>query len=213
MTAFQPIAAAPRVAVLIDGDNLAVDQVRQALEEAGRLGTLAIRRAYGNWEVRKELAVLLQQHAVRAYHQRPLATRKNGSDIALTVDAIDLLHTQRIDAFAILSSDADFTPLMIRLREAGKDVYGFGDKRAPLPLRAAASRFFDLDAATDGSAVDRRGEIEAAVARCAGADGRALLSRIAHELPGDRYGYKKLSKLLLDAQFELCENNKYCKVK
>lgn len=156
MTAFQPIAAAQRIAVLIDGDNVLPDLIDRAFAAIASLGIPAIRRAYGDWTDKAALTATLQANAVRMIHQPKLNKHKNGTDIALSIDAIELLYTQPIDAFALLSSDCDFTPLAIRLREAGCEVYGLGDHRAPLALRDACSRFITLDA--PGSSLSGRFE-------------------------------------------------------
>lgn len=209
VTAFNPVLPALRIALLIDGDNIQPEHVGQALARLKPLGTVAIRRAYGNWEQHKGVAAALQEHAVRAFHQPKLSQHKNGSDIALAIDAIDLLHTQPPDAFAILSSDADFTALMLRLREAGREVYGFGEAKAAAALRTACTEFFELDGPPDAVlAVLRK-----TIAACKGPDGRALLSRIAQALPRDRIKYKKLSTLLREHGFELSQDNKYCIVR
>lgn len=210
MTAFQSIVPECRIALLIDGDNIRGEHIGRALDKLAPLGAVTIRRAYGDWERRKDMAAALQQHAVRAFHQPPLTDYKNGSDIALAVDAVDLVHTQPIDAFAILSSDADFAPLMLRLREAGRDVYGFGDKRAPQALRSACTRFFDLDDPDGRCTEEERAILRQAVETSRDGTGRALLSRIGKQIPVGRIQYKSLSALLLREGFLLSEDHKYC---
>ncbi|GGF39656.1 hypothetical protein GCM10011519_11640 [Marmoricola endophyticus] len=106
-----------------------------------------MRRAYGNW-TKPELkgwAGVLHERAIRPVQQYDYSKGKNASDMAMVVEAMALLYTERPDAFAIVSSDADFTPLVMHLREKGLDVYGYGQKKAPEPFQSACSRFTDLN--------------------------------------------------------------------
>lgn len=136
-----------RIALLIDADNASVRRIELILNELSGAGETSIRRAYGNWtkpELKGWAGVLLE-HAIRPMQQYDYSTGKNASDMALVVDAMALLYTDRPDAFAIVSSDGDFTPLVMHLREKGAAVYGFGDAKTPEAFKSACSRFLVLD--------------------------------------------------------------------
>jgi uncharacterized LabA/DUF88 family protein len=136
----------PRIALLIDADNASATRIDVILGELAGLGETNIRRAYGDWTSSnlKSWADILHVKAIRPVHQPAYTKRKNASDIALAVDAIDLLHTDRPDAFAIVSSDVDFTPLVTVLRQRAVAVYGFGESKTPEPFIRACSRFLDV---------------------------------------------------------------------
>ncbi len=136
-----------RIALLIDADNARARRLDVILNELAGLGETTIRRAYGNW-TKSELKgwqEILHENAIRPMQQFDPSKGKNASDMALAVDAVEILHTQRPDAFAIVSSDADFTPLVMHLREHGVAVYGFGDSKTPAPFQSACTRFLVLD--------------------------------------------------------------------
>ncbi|WP_239111792.1 NYN domain-containing protein [Phycicoccus sonneratiae] len=137
----------PRIALLIDADNARARRLDVVLNELSALGETTIRRAYGNW-TKSELKgwqEVLHENAIRPMQQFDPSKGKNASDMALVVDAVEILHTQRPDAVAIVSSDADFTPLVMHLREHGVAVYGFGDAKTPAPFQSACTRFLVLD--------------------------------------------------------------------
>ncbi|GGL34216.1 NYN domain-containing protein [Phycicoccus endophyticus] len=136
-----------RIALLIDADNARARRLDVILNELAALGETTIRRAYGNW-TKSELKgwqEVLHENAIRPMQQFDPAKGKNASDMALAVDAVEILHTQRPDAFAVVSSDADFTPLVMHLREHGVAVYGFGDAKTPSAFQSACTRFLVLD--------------------------------------------------------------------
>ena len=122
-----------QIALLIDADNATASRIDVILGELSRLGETNVRRAYGNWTKTglKSWQEVLHENAIRPVQQFDPSKGKNASDIALAVDAVEILHTQRPDAFALVSSDADFTPLVMHLREHGAHVYGFGDAKTP----------------------------------------------------------------------------------
>jgi uncharacterized protein (TIGR00288 family) len=137
----------PRIALLIDADNSSAKKIDLILNELAGFGETTIRRAYGNW-TKPELkgwADVLHENAIRPMQQYDISRGKNASDIAMVVDAMAMLYTDQPDAFAVVSSDADFTPLVMHLREKGAAVYGFGDKKTPAPFQSACSRFLVLD--------------------------------------------------------------------
>jgi uncharacterized LabA/DUF88 family protein len=120
-----------RFAVLIDADNTSSRIVDGLFEEIARFGEASVRRIYGDFSSSrlKSWTEVLQKHAIDPYQQFAYTSGKNASDIALVIDAMDLLHSGRFDGFCLVSSDSDFTRLASRLREEGADVYGFGAQR------------------------------------------------------------------------------------
>jgi uncharacterized protein (TIGR00288 family) len=137
-----------RIAVLIDVDNAPASKIDEVLAEVARHGVANVRRAYGNWKSPslKGWEAVLHEYAIRPIQQFAYSKGKNASDMAMVVDAMDLLYAGNLDAFAIISSDADFTPLVMRLLTDGVKVYGFGEKKTPLPFVNACSQFTYLEA-------------------------------------------------------------------
>jgi uncharacterized LabA/DUF88 family protein len=137
-----------RIALLIDADNAPAAKIDVVLTELARHGIANVRRAYGNWKSpnMQKWEQALHPNAIQPIQQFALSTGKNASDMAMVVDAMDLLHSGRFDAFAIVSSDADFTPLAMRLRAQNMRVFGFGEKKTPEPFVNACSTFLYLDA-------------------------------------------------------------------
>ena len=133
----------PRFAVLIDADNTSPRIVAGLFEEIARFGEASVRRIYGDFSSPrlKSWADVLQKYAIDPYQQFAYTSGKNASDIALVIDAMDLLHSGRFDGFCLVSSDSDFTRLASRLREEGADVYGFGAQKTPESFRQACRRF------------------------------------------------------------------------
>ncbi|MGH3361150.1 MAG: NYN domain-containing protein [Nocardioides sp.] len=141
------LTGSARIAVLIDADNTSPKYAEALLDELAKYGTPTIKRAYGDWSSRnlggwtKEL----DARAIRAMHQKAFTTGKNSTDSALIIDAMDLLYAGNVEAFAIVSSDSDFTSLVHRLRESGKTVYGLGRERTPSSLQNACDLFIGLE--------------------------------------------------------------------
>lgn len=135
---------APRLAVLIDADNTSPKVAGALFLEIAKLGEASVRRIYGDFssDQLKGWSRILAQHAIIPHQQFAYTTGKNSSDIALVIDAMDLLHTGRFDGFCLVSSDSDFTRLASRIREQGVDVYGFGGRKTPVAFRQACKRFF-----------------------------------------------------------------------
>ena len=132
-----------RLAVLIDADNVPYSNIKGVMEEIAKYGTPTFKRIYGDWTkptVSGWKNVLLE-NAITPIQQYSYTSGKNSSDSALIIDAMDLLYTAPLDGFCIVSSDSDFTRLAIRLRESGKLVYGFGEKKTPESLQAACNEF------------------------------------------------------------------------
>lgn len=137
-----------RIALLIDADNAPAEMIDEILNELSKFGVINIRRAYGNWTKAglKSWESKLLEFALRPMQQYDYSKRKNATDMAMTVDAMELLYTEQPDAFGIVSSDADFTPLVMHLRAKGAAVYGFGMHQTPKPFVNACSRFLYLEA-------------------------------------------------------------------
>lgn len=136
-----------RVAMFIDADNAPSRKVGQILAELASMGAVSIRRAYGNWKSpRLESWVdVLHEHAIQPVQQFDLVKGKNATDMAMAIDAMDVLYAKPIEVFCLVSSDCDFTPLVNRLRAEGKKVVGFGERKTPEPFVKACSRFLYLD--------------------------------------------------------------------
>ncbi|MDM4770613.1 NYN domain-containing protein [Solimonas sp. SE-A11] len=136
-----------RIALLIDADNAPAAKIDVILAELAKYGVANIRRAYGNWTKPglKKWADQLHEYAIRPVQQFDLTKGKNATDVSIVIDAMDLLYTSQLQAFAIVSSDCDFTPLVMRIRERGLEVYGFGEKKTPEPFVAACSKFLYLE--------------------------------------------------------------------
>lgn len=142
-----------RIAVLIDADNTSPKYAEALLEELAKYGTPTIKRAYGDFSSQRLAGWTreLNARAIRSMHQIAFTTGKNSTDSALIIDAMDLLYADNVEAFAIVSSDSDFTSLALRLRESGKKVYGLGRKTTPSSLQNACDRFIALEVLMDDS--------------------------------------------------------------
>ncbi|WP_279606626.1 NYN domain-containing protein [Sphingobium yanoikuyae] len=136
-----------RIALLIDADNVPHSKIAQMLAELSKYGTANIRRAYGDWASAglKNWKDKLHDFAIRPIQQFSYSSGKNATDIALVIDAMELLYTQKPDAFCLASSDADFTPLVMQLKANGHEVYGFGERKTPAPFVNACTAFLYLD--------------------------------------------------------------------
>lgn len=138
-TTFHP----PKLAVLIDADNASPHIVDRLFEEIATFGEASVRRIYGDFSRNnlKTWSEKLSGHAILPHQNFAYTSGKNASDIALVIDAMDLLHSGRFDGFCIVSSDSDFTRLAARIREHGVDVFGFGEEKTPISFRQACKRF------------------------------------------------------------------------
>lgn len=140
-----------RIALLIDADNVSHAAIAAILAELSRYGTANIRRAYGDWGSSGLMGWKDKLHdfAIRPIQQFSYSAGKNATDIALVIDAMELLYTQKPDAYCIASSDGDFTPLVMQLKASGHEVYGFGERKTPSPFVNACTRFLYLDTLAD----------------------------------------------------------------
>jgi uncharacterized protein (TIGR00288 family) len=136
-----------KIALLIDADNAPASKIEAIVSEIAKYGVANIRKAYGNWKspALKAWEECLHEYAIRPVQQFDYTKGKNATDAAMIIDAMDLLYTQHLDAFAIVSSDCDFTPLVMRILTNGLKVYGFGEKKTPLPFVYACSTFLYLE--------------------------------------------------------------------
>jgi len=136
-----------RLAVLIDADNISASHADNVLGEVAKYGTPTVKRAYGDWTTSslKGWKDVLPRLAIQPMQQFANTTGKNATDSALIIDAMDLLYAGNLDAFALVSSDSDFTRLATRLRESGATVYGLGMRKTPEPFRSACDRFIFLE--------------------------------------------------------------------
>lgn len=138
-----PSPTTDKLAILIDADNAQSSIISGLLTEVARYGTATIKRAYGDWTTLhlNGWRETLKSHAIQPIQQFRYTSGKNATDAALIIDAMDLLHGGKVDAFCLVSSDSDFTRLATRVREAGLAVYGFGEKKTPQSFVAACDKF------------------------------------------------------------------------
>jgi uncharacterized LabA/DUF88 family protein len=213
-----------RIAVLIDADNAPASKIEEILAEVARHGVANVRRAYGNWKSPhlRPWEDTLHTYAIRPIQQFAYSKGKNASDMAMVIDAMDLLYGGNLEAFAIVSSDADFTPLVMRILADGLKVYGFGERKTPEPFVNACSQFTYVEGLGERAAetpeqqptlrpaasTKLRGDarlvrmLRNAVDAASDDDGWAHLgavgSQIANQASFDsrNYGYRKLSDLI-----------------
>src|SRR3954447_3242257 len=141
---------AANIALLIDADNASPDSLDAVLTVLAELGTVNLRRAYGNWQkpALKGWSAMVHQHAIEPQQQFDLTKGKSSTDMKMIIDGMDLLYSGRVTGFGIMSSDSDFMPLAMRIRQDGLPVYGFGTTRTPEAFREACTRFIDVAALT-----------------------------------------------------------------
>ncbi len=135
------------IGLLIDADNSPANKIEDVLDELAKYGVINIRRAYGNWKSHNLAGweAELHEYAIQPIQQFAYSKGKNATDMALVIDAMDLLYTKHLEGIALVSSDSDFTPLVMRLRANGLKVYGFGEEKTPTPFVNACSRFLYLE--------------------------------------------------------------------
>ncbi len=137
----------PRIALLIDADNSPASKIDVILAELAKVGVTNIRRAYGNWKKDglKGWEAVLHEYAIRPVQQFDYSKGKNATDMGMIIEAMDLLYTDQPDAYGIVTSDSDFTPLVMHLKAKGAQVFGFGAHKTPMPFVNACSRFLYLE--------------------------------------------------------------------
>ncbi len=226
------------IALLIDADNASHSGIDPVLTVLAELGQVNIRRAYGNWAkpALSKWNQITHRYGLQPMQQFDLTKGKNATDMAMTIDAVDLLYAGKVDGFGIMSSDSDFTPLVTRLRQDGLIVYGFGSAKAPEAFKTACTRYIDVDQLirtndaeedappSESRQIDREliellGDAWKAAKR--DEDGFARLQEIG-QIAGNRssfdvrnYGFKRLSDLMRAAgdnfKLERRENQLYVK--
>ena len=204
-----------RLAVLIDADNASASVVKELLEEIAKYGTATVKRAYGDWTTQNLVGWKehLHRHAIQPMQQFAYTKGKNSTDSAFIIDAMDLLYAGNVDGFCLVSSDSDFTRLATRMREAGKVVYGLGERKTPEPFIAACDKFifFEVlqrpsDAALPVQVAgmpDLKGLVTHAIKETSRDSGWASLSAVGSFINKNNtsfdprnYGFTKLSDLV-----------------
>lgn len=215
-----------KLAVLIDADNAQSAIIQELLAEVSRYGVASVKRAYGDWTTTnlKGWKETLHKMAIQPMQQFSYTTGKNSTDSSLIIDAMDLLHSDKLDGFCLVSSDSDFTRLATRIREAGLTVYGFGEKKTPEAFVAACDKFIyteilrpapalaqvpKFDAEKDAAAPQAlRPMVTQAVAAAAREDGWAPLSAVGSlilktspSFDPRNYGCQKLGELMRQQEY------------
>ena len=213
-----------RIALLIDCDNVSHNSIEGVLEELAKYGMVNVRHAHGDWNNPSLSGWIgrLHPHAIRPMQQFAYTKGKNATDSAMIIDAMDLLYSGSVDAFALMTSDSDFTPLVLRILESGLPVYGFGEKKTPKPFVDACSPFIYTEnlVSEDEEKTDKpkqlikknKNEIRmdaslvrllrTAVEQTSDDDGWADMSKVASYINNNssfssiNYGYKKLGDLV-----------------
>lgn len=136
-----------KLAVLIDADNIPYSNIAGMLDEIAKLGIPTIKRIYGDWTkpTVSGWKPALLEHAITPIQQYSYTSGKNATDSAMIIDAMDILHSKKVDGFCLVSSDSDFTRLAIRLRESGMLVIGIGEKKTPNPFIVACDKFIYIE--------------------------------------------------------------------
>lgn len=224
------------LAVLIDGDNIPSAHVKEMMEEIAKYGNPTIKRIYGDWtkpHLSKWKNILLE-NAITPIQQYAYTTGKNATDSAMIIDAMDILYSGKVNGFCLVSSDSDFTRLATRLREAGMQVIGIGEKKTPNPFIVACDKFVyveilkqqedteeeDEGNQSDKSNIDRITNkeiklISATISDLADDGGWAFLGDVGSLLQKKQpnfdsrnYGYQKLTPLIKSIKnFEIDERD------
>ncbi len=136
-----------KLAVLIDGDNIPSAYVKEMMEEIAKYGNPTIKRIYGDWTkpTLSKWKNILLENALTPIQQYGYTTGKNATDSAMIIDAMDILYSEKVNGFCLVSSDSDFTRLATRLREAGMKVFGIGEKKTPNPFIVACDKFIYIE--------------------------------------------------------------------
>lgn len=150
------------IALLIDADNARAEGIDAVLTVLAELGQVNIRRAYGNWRKAslKTWVDKMHRYGIEPQQQFDLTKGKNATDMKMTIDAMDLVYRGRVHGFGIMSSDSDFMPLAMRIRQDGYPVYGFGRSTTPEGFREACTRFIDVDALIASDKHDKKATVE-----------------------------------------------------
>ena len=213
-----------RIALLIDCDNVSHNSIEGVLEELAKYGMVNVRHAHGDWKSPALSGWIdrLHPNAIRPMQQFAYTKGKNATDSAMIIDAMDILYSKSIDAFALMTSDSDFTPLVLRILESGLPVYGFGEKKTPKPFVDACSPFIytenlvlEADEKSDSNSKPEKQDrrklrsdaslvklLRTAVEQTSEDDNWAHMTRVDHYISNNssfsaiNYGYKKLGDLI-----------------
>ena len=214
-----------KIALLIDCDNVSHAAIEAVLEELATYGTVNVRHAHGDWNSPSlsGWAEKLHPHAIRPMQQFAYTKGKNATDSAMIIDAMDLLYSGNVDAFALMTSDSDFTPLVLRILENGFPVYGFGQKKTPKPFVDSCSPFIYIEnllasqeaESGESSAPPKKTKaklrqdsslvrlLRTAVSQAADDDGWANMGQVASYISNNNssfssinYGYRRVSDLI-----------------
>jgi uncharacterized protein (TIGR00288 family) len=190
-------AQAGNIALLIDADNASPDSLDAVLTVLAELGTVNIRRAYGNWQkpALKGWSAMVHRHAIEPQQQFDLTKGKSSTDMKMIIDAMDLLYRGHVDGFGIMSSDSDFMPLAMRIRQDGLPVYGFGTSRTPEAFRQACTRFIDVGALAKADAEEPAADTAPAETRAVDEELIKLLGAAFRASKRDEKGWASLSEV------------------
>ncbi|MDR1418841.1 MAG: NYN domain-containing protein [Treponema sp.] len=180
-----------KLAVLIDADNTQPAIIEGLLDEVAKYGVASVKRIYGDWTSTnlRSWKERLLEYAIQPIQQFSYTSGKNSTDSAMIIDAMDLLYSERLDGFCVVSSDSDFTRLASRLRESGRTVYGFGEKKTPRAFVAVCDKFIYTEILKEQDESDE--------------DDARHTSRPRKEFKGDR----RLLKLLRDTVEDLADES------
>lgn len=184
-------------ALLIDADNTSPQAIDPVLTVMAELGQVNIRRAYGNF-AKDNLArwdTITNRYGIRPQQQFDVSKGKNATDMAMTIDAIDLLYQGKVDGFGIMTSDSDFTPLVTRLRQDGILVYGFGEKKTPPAFQAVCTRFLYIDELIASTSDDHGRAKGKSGPKADTADLDELIQAAYREAKRDDAGFAKLQQV------------------
>jgi uncharacterized protein (TIGR00288 family) len=185
------------IALLIDADNASPDHLDEVLLVLGELGTINIRRAYGNWAKTslKRWGELSGMHSIVPMQQFDVVKGKSATDMRMTIDAMDLLYRGHVDGFGIMSSDSDFLPLAQRIREDGLPCYGFGTAKTPQSFQQSCTRFFDVAALANQKDEALEAPLAADGQRTVDAELLQVLGAAFKASKRDEEGYASLSEM------------------
>jgi len=224
------------IALLIDCDNISHNSIEGIINELSKYGVINIKNAYGNWKSPKLKGweEKLHEFALQPIQQFDYTKGKNATDIAMIIDAMDILYSQNMDAFALATSDSDFTPIAMRLLRNGLKVYGFGEEKTPEPFINACSQFIKTESLVENvkqTKLDTKSLrkdtklvswLRNATLRTMDEDGWSNLSKTGAYISNNssfspvNYGYQKLGDIIrvIDLfDIEMRHNNKQMYIK
>lgn len=185
------------IALLIDADNASPSGIDPVLTVLAELGQVNIRRAYGNWRKvsLKGWVDKMHRYGIEPSQQFDMTKGKNATDMKMTIDAMDMLYRGRVQGFGIMSSDSDFMPLAMRIRQDGYPVYGFGGAKTPEAFRQACSRFIDVNALIKAEKEEEQSAASGTSKEGLDEDLLNLLFDAYNASKRDEQGYAKLSEV------------------